>query len=101
MDIREHRDRDLCASRSGNQHTLERVEVFSKIACVARIHRVTLATFYCGGDVLAADRRLDDVVYIANLESIARSRFAIHGKIKEIAPDRALSERTACIWKLC
>src|SRR2546430_11904292 len=55
LDVGQHRDGDLRPSWRGNEHPFERVEVFTKIARVACVHRISLAAFDCGRDVLAAD----------------------------------------------
>src|SRR5207249_3156633 len=100
MDIGQHRDRDLCACRRGNEHALERVEVFAKVARITRVHRITLTPFHGGRNVLAADGGFDDVVDVADSQAVTRGRFAVDGEIEKISADCALGERAARIWKL-
>src|SRR4029077_10611670 len=90
-------DRNLRTRWCRDKHALERVEVFAKISRVSRIDRITLASFDCSRDILSADGRFNDVVYIANFQSVTRSRFAIHSKIQEITANRALGECAARI----
>ena len=56
MDVGQHRNRHLRASRRRHQHALKRVEVLAKIARVPRVDWIALAAFHGGGDVLATDR---------------------------------------------
>src|SRR5256885_5885903 len=48
------------------------IEVLPKIGRVTRANRITLALFNRGRDCLAANRCLDDIVYVAGSETVAR-----------------------------
>src|SRR5262249_35118830 len=83
------------------EHAFERVNILTKIASVACIHWVALTALDRGRDVFAGDGRLDNVVYVADLQPVARGHFAINYKIQEIPAHCALGKSAAGVWKVC
>src|SRR5439155_8236165 len=95
--VGQERDWHLRTSRGWHEHALERVEVLAKVARVARVNRIAFTAFHRGGDVLAADGALNDIVHITDLQSVARGGFAINSEIKKVTANGALGEGAACI----
>src|SRR5205807_4897066 len=65
------------------------------------VDRITFAAFHRGRNVFAADGALDDVVHVTDFQSVARSGFAVHIEVEEIAADGALRECTPRVGQIC
>ena len=99
-DVRKQGDGHLRAGGGRHQHPLESVEVFPEIAGVADVDRITFAPLDGRSDGLAADGALDDVVHVADAQTVARRGFAIHVEVEEVTAGGALGEDAAGVRKI-
>src|ERR1700722_1909105 len=71
--------RNLGAIAGGDQHVIPKlVGVMAKIRGIPHPHGESLATINRGCEVLAANRSLDHVLYVAYVDSVASGGFAIY-----------------------
>src|SRR5436190_598516 len=71
-----------------HEHALERIEVFAKITRVTDADRIAFAPLDRGCNSLPSDGGFDDVVHIADGETIASGFFAVHSEIQVVAARR-------------
>src|SRR5204863_9363657 len=57
----------------------------AKIPRVSHVDRVPLTTLDGSRDVLAADRRLDDILHVGDQQPMPRDRLAIDADVGEVA----------------
>src|SRR4030095_2192667 len=71
-EVRQLSQRDLGMRGGIDEHALQCRYVVAQLARVAHVEWVPFEPFDGGGDVHAAHRRLDDVLYVAGGEPVAR-----------------------------
>src|SRR6202022_2202793 len=100
LDIREKRDRDLITRRRGNQHTLQLIDVITEIASISNTDRVTLPAFDCTANRVPADRSLDDLVDVIDLQAVPSCGLTVRRKIQEVTAGGSLRKRAAGVRKI-
>src|SRR5437763_768809 len=85
---------------AGDEDSLERVEVFTKITRIPDINRVAFAAFDGGRDRFAPDGGFNNIVYIAHGETVTSGFDALDVEIEKIAASGALGENAARVGKI-
>ncbi len=88
-------DGNLRPGRGGDEDPFQGVEVASIIPRIADADGVPLPPLHRGCNGVAADGRLDDVVHVADRESVPCRRLAVHGKVQKVAPRGSFGEDAA------
>src|SRR5437870_5092849 len=83
-----------------HKNAFEGVEIFAEVTGVADADGIALAAFDRGGNGFSADGRFDDVIHVADGETVASSGFAFDSEIEEVAACGTLSKSTAGIRKI-
>ena len=87
LNFRHLGDRDMGAGRGRDQHPAQGLQVVAEVALVADVDRIALQSLDRLGDVHAADRRLDDVLHIADRQPVAGGGLAVDGVVEVVAAD--------------
>src|SRR2546428_12778863 len=93
--MRELSKRNLTPSRRRDKNAVKLGKIFPQSTRVTHVDRVSLAPFYGGGDVLAADCCLDNVVYVSHAQTVASRFSTVDFKVHVVATGDSFEKRAA------
>ena len=86
------RQRHVRAGRGRHEHAAQHGQVVAQFARVPQVDRIALQPLDRERDVAAADRRLDDVLDVADGQAVAGDLVAVDLEVEIVAADHALGE---------
>ena len=89
-------NRDLVAGWRRNQHPLKCVDIVAKFSAVAEVYGVSFETFHSIRDAHSANGGFNDVLHIANRQTVSRGFASMNVKIEVVPSYRSLRKCAQC-----